>query len=255
MTCKGSQVQVLYRPLLKAGQGPVSEAKELLKQLQSTDKNIHELQTQLEAIPKKVETLEKEIERLYKMIEDSKQSLVNAQKELKLSELNLKSQEEAVAKYNSQLFSARTNEEYKAFLKEIETAETRKKETEDQIIEWMEKIEEIDADIARRQSEIKTEEGTKRAEIEQEKARQADLEKQIKEEQEKRESLRGKTPAGMLSVYDRIGKSKGIIAAALVLDDNRCSGCLNPIPAQKAIEAEHSEEISFCEYCGRILLK
>lgn len=231
------------------------EEKRLLKQLQSSDTKLHELQTQHDAIPKKIKALETEIETLRHGIEELKASRITAQKELKTAELNLGTQEEAVGKYNSQLFSARTNEEYKVFLKEIETAEKNKKAFEDKIIEWMETIERIDKEIVAKEAELKREETAKHSEIESEKAKGAGLEQEIKEEKEKRENFRKAVPTNILAIYDRIQKNKGVLAAALILEGNRCSGCFNLVPDQKAIEAEHSSELSFCEYCGRILIK
>jgi len=229
----------------------VSELKPLLKELQSTDLELHALTAERDAIPKKITDLEQEINLLNRRLEEAKQTLTDSRTELKLAELNLTSQEETLVKYNSQLFSAKTNEEYKAFLREIETTERKKNEIEDGIITLMERIEQEEAELAKREAEKEREESKKKQEIQ---ASQSHLEATIEEVREKYERLRRELPDNILAIYDRIKKNKHGLAVAQILDENRCSGCLNPIPTQQAIEAAHSEELVFCEYCGRILL-
>jgi len=231
----------------------VPDLKELLKELQATDTELHTLTAEREAIPEKIAVLEQEINLLSHRLEEAKQKLTNSRTELKLAELNLTSQEETLAKYNSQLFSAKTNEEYKAFLKEIEIAERKKNEMEDQIIMLMERIEQEEVQLAKRRTEKETEESKKEQEIQAVKASQSQLEARLKEVREKYERLRKELPANILALYDRIKKSKHGLAVARILDANRCSACLNPVPTQQAIEAAHSNTLIFCEYCGRIL--
>lgn len=232
----------------------MSELKPLLKELQTTDLELHTLTAEQDAIPEKIAALEQQINLLNRRLEEAKQKLTNSRTELKLAELNLTSQEEALVKYNSQLFSAKTNEEYKAFLREIETAERKKSEMEDQIITLMERIEQEETQLAKRKTEKETEESKKEQEIQAVKASQLQLETRIEEVREKYERLRREVPENILAIYDRIKKNKQGLAAARILDGSRCSACLNPVPTQQAIEAAHSDEIVFCEYCGRILL-
>ena len=232
----------------------MSELKPLLKELQSTDLELHALTTERDAIPQKIAALEQELNLLNRRLEEAKQTLTDSRTELKLAELNLTSQEETLVKYNSQLFSAKTNEEYKAFLREIETTERKKNEIEDGIITLMERIEQEEAELAKRKAEKEREESKKKQEIQAVKASQSHLEATIEEVREKYERLRRELPDNILAIYDRIKKNKHGLAVAQILDANRCSGCLNPIPTQQAIEAAHSEELVFCEYCGRILL-
>lgn len=232
----------------------MSELKPLLKELQSTDLELHTLTAEQDAIPEKIAALEQEINLLNQRLEEAKQKLTNSRTELKLAELNLTSQEETLVKYNSQLFSAKTNEEYKAFLREIETAERMKNEIEDEIITLMERIELEEAELAKRKTEKETGESKKEQEIQAVKASQSQLEARIEEVREKYERLRREVPENILAIYDRIKKNKQGLAAARIMDGCRCSACLNPVPTQQAIEAAHSEELVFCEYCGRILL-
>jgi len=231
----------------------VPDLKELLKELQAADIELHELTAQRDAIPAKIAGLEEEIAGLHQRFEETKSALSDARKELKLAELDLASREETIARYNSQLFSAKTNEEYKAFLKEIETAERGKRETEDKIITLMERIEQEEARLTEREAERETEERKKRKEIEEVKASQAELDTHIEKVRDKYNRLRAEVPDDVLVIYDRIKKNKGKVAVAHILEDNRCSACLNPVPAQKAIEVAHSDVLLFCEYCGRIL--
>ena len=254
MTCKRSLVQVQYRPSCSLRKGQLPDLKELLKELQATDKELERLTTESEAIPEKISALKDEIQGFRDGFENLKNTLTNSRKDLKLAELNLATQEEALAKYNAQLFSAKTNEEYKAFLKEIETAEKKKAEIEDQIISLMEEIEGEEAEVAKQETEHKQEIAKREAEIKEIEGGKVGLDKQINVLTDKRDRLRGEIPDDTLGIYDRIRESKGTLAVAQILEDERCSACLNPVPTQKVIEASQSENLTFCEYCGRILL-
>ncbi len=232
----------------------MSEVKALLKELQAADLELRQITQQRDDIPKKTSELKSEIERIIRAYEDLKARLTDSRKEQKFAELNLSTQEEAVVKYNSQLYSAKTNEEYKAFLREIETSERLKREAEDKIIEIMERIETQETELAHEETSHKesiTQIETQIVEIEQSKGK---IEERITILEEKRARLRGEIPKDVLAVYDRIAKGKGNIAVVQVLEDNRCSGCLNPIPAQEAIETLHSDKLFLCQYCGRILV-
>ena len=232
----------------------MSELKELLKELQAADAELHNLLSIKQEIPEKVKKLEEEIAELHRRFEETKTALTEARKDIKLAELNLATQEEAVAKYNSQLYSAKTNEEYKAFLKEIETANRKKEEAEDKIIELMELIEQDEAELKTRESERDNEEAKKRSQIKKVKGKEAEIDERLVKVQDKYDRLRKEIPKDLIDIYDRIGRNKEGIAVAQVSEDRRCSVCLNPVPAQKAIEAEHTENLIFCEYCGRILI-
>ncbi len=230
------------------------EVKQLLKELQSTDSELFSLTVSKNAIPKKIDKLKQVIEDIKARFENLKTSVINAKKELKLTELELASKEEAVAKYNSQLYSAKTNEEYKAFLREIETAEKKKSEIEDKIIAIMEKIEAEQAQLKHREAEHEAEIAEQQKEIKEIETEFTELEKKCKIMAEKRERLRSELTPEVLAIYDRIHKNKASIAVAYILEDNRCSACLNPIPAQQVIEIAHTKVLQFCEYCGRILI-
>lgn len=230
------------------------DLKELLSELQATDTHLQKMLTEQEAIPAEIKKLEDAIAELDRRFEETKTALTEARKDLKLAELNLTTQEELVARYNSQLYSAKTNEEYKAFLKEIETAERKKTEAEDRIIELMERIEREETELKKMEEEKGSQQVSFTEDIQKVKAYQAELDEKIKLAQEKYDRLRNELPEDALDLYDRIKNGKQGLAVATMLEGNRCSGCLNPVPDQRAIEAGHSEHLVFCEYCGRILI-
>ncbi len=230
------------------------DLKELLKALQATDTELQELIAQKEAIPTTIEDLKTQIEKLRSDFETLKETLTNSKKNVKLAELNLASQEETLARYNAQLFSAKTNEEYKAFLKEIENSEKKKGLLEDRIIAIMEEIEAEETQLGKRESEHKHEIAAKKTEIAEIQTSEATIVERIQTLTDKRTRLRNEIPKDSLDAYDRIYKNKGALAVAQILEDDRCGACLNPVPAQIAIETSQTDHLTFCEYCGRILV-
>jgi predicted nucleic acid-binding Zn-ribbon protein len=82
---------------------------------------------------------------------------------------------------------------------------------------------------------------------------QQELDAAVREREGQRESLVAAIQPDLLKRYDRVSKSKAGIAVAAVTRD-RCSACLNPVPAQRVLEVERQDCLYSCEACGRILV-
>lgn len=231
------------------------EVKQLLWNLQNADNELKEILTTLEEIPKKINFVRKSIQAKEEEAQEIKERIKNLTKERNFAELDLKEIESKIEKYSAQLYQAKTNEEYKALLNEIDAAKKKKIEIENKIIELMETIEielERDKKMDRDLEEYKKE---KEKKIEEKQRKDKELREELKIVQETIERLRKEVPNDYLQIYDRIKKNKGNIAVSKLTEDNRCSVCFNIIPLQKVIEIQHKKDnLFFCEYCGRLLI-
>jgi len=221
--------------------------------LQQIDTELRTLNDKLAQIPGRVDDLKKAAAAIKAELDQAKLDIVEHKKQYKLCELELKSAEEKVAGYSVQLYSAKTNEQYKAFLKEIETQKKSKNGVEDRMIVLMEETEALDRKVKQNEKnsiELDIETARKVQMLEDE---QKELEAAIATRREQREVTTAAVPADLLKRYERIRTSKGGVAVATVRKE-RCSGCMSPIPAQRILEVDRQDRLYLCEACGRILI-
>ncbi len=229
--------------------------KELLRNLQDVDEEIVRIENDLIEIPEKIKKLEEKIKDENQNLQQAEEGIKDLKKNEKLKELSLQETEEKIAKLSTQLYSAKTNEEYKAFLREIEFAKQEKRKIEDEILELMEEIEEKEKKLPEVKKKIEENIKKLKDEKEKENKRIKELEGKIKELTETRGRILKEIPEQYVKIYEKIRKNKEGIAVARVTEDNRCSVCLNPVPLQKVIEIKNQQnKLFFCEYCGRILI-
>lgn len=224
-----------------------------LLQLQQLDNELTVLENKSKDIPKRIEGIKLVAENKKKELQDSQHRLVELKKQNKLLEVDLKETEDKIGQYSAQLYSAKTNEQYKAFLKEIENQRAEKSAIEDKIIEILEDIENTEKAIKHLESELIEIEKETQDKIQLLKEEAEKIQQAIKERIASRETVCTIIGKETLAIYERIRKGKGGIAV-VTIDDDRCQGCLNPLPPQMILEIRKNERIHFCEYCGRITI-
>jgi hypothetical protein len=231
----------------------VKQSFQLLWTLQQLDTELRTLTEKLGRIPSRVDDLKKAAASIKAELDQAKNDIIEHKKQYKLCEVELKGAEEKVASYSVQLYSAKTNEQYKAFLKEIEGQKKLKASIEDRMIVLMEETEALDRKVKeneKKSAELHSETTRKVEMIEAEKK---EIEAAIATRQQQREATAAAIPAELIKRYERVRASKGGIAVATVRKE-RCSGCLSPIPAQRILEIERQDHLYLCEACGRILI-
>jgi hypothetical protein len=221
--------------------------------LQQLDTELRILNEKLSRIPSRVNDLKKAAAAMKAELDQAKTDIIEHKKQYKLCELELKSTEEKVAGYSVQLYSAKTNEQYKAFLKEIEAQKKQKNSIEDRMIVLMEETEALDRKIKENEKESAELDSETTRKVEMLENEKQELEAAIATRQQQRETTAAAIPAELLNRYERVRASKRGIAVATVRKE-RCSGCLSPIPAQRIVEVDRQDRLYLCEACGRILI-
>ena len=180
-----------------------------LMKLQKIDDVIRALESRLAEIPKEVETLEKEIATEKENLKAAEDGLAEAQKGQRAAEGELSSAEEKFGKYQVQLMSVKSNDEYKAMQRQIEVTKGAISDVETKILEGLDAIEELEGKRATREQEL--EEGQKKVtgmekELDAEKAK---LEAELATESNGREVVLGIIPERLLGEYQTIAKTRG----------------------------------------------
>ena len=224
-----------------------------LRSLQALDDELRILSSKARDIPERIKRLRDEAERARRELDETEQTITEHKKNYKLADVEIKAADEKIAQYSVQLYSAKTNEQYKAFLKEIEAQKKLKAGIEDRMLGLLEESEQLEQ--KRRVSETNVSQNTtdntrKIGALESEKA---ELDAAIAERETRRAELLESLDRNVRRLYDRIHAKKNGIAVARV-DGARCNGCYNPIPPQRMIEIARENRIYTCEACGRILV-
>jgi len=220
-------------------------------EVQQLDHQAAELTVAIDSMPKQIQTLQSQLDNFIHAHEERKKRLAANLKERKDLEGDIKANQEKITRHRDQLYQVKTNEQYKAMLKEIEGEEAGIRKIEDQILEKMiesEEIQKLVQDAAAR--------------LEGEKARVAAEIKHLQDEQQKdvneRESLqaRRKEVAATLSesvleLYERI-RTYRKPPAVVEVRNGLCTACNIQLRPQVYNEIRTGETVMVCENCSRI---
>ncbi len=221
-------------------------------ELQQADLKIGELGAQIDALPSQIQTLEQQLEEFLRAHRDRQERLTANQKERRDMEAEVQAIRQKISKHKDQLYEVKTNEQYRAMLKEIEGEEGNIRGVEDRLLEKMIEAEEIQKAIAEAAARLESE----KSRVASEKAhleglRQADVderERMLKRRQELAQGLSEST----LVIYERVRAGRGGVALAEVRNGfcTACNVCLRP---QLYNDVRANDTVITCESCSRIL--
>jgi predicted nucleic acid-binding Zn-ribbon protein len=220
--------------------------------LQHVDSRIGELTTQIDALPAQIQTLETQLKDFLHAHDERKLRLAANQKERKGLDGEIQLIQTKISKHKGQLYEVKTNEQYKAMLKEIEGEEANIRKIEDKILEKMVEAEDI--------QKLVTEAG---ARLEGEKARVAAESKRlnslreadVKERDEllaQRKNLTAALSGSLLETYERVRRGRRGVAVAEVRD-GYCTACNVRLRPQVYHAIRTNEALLMCESCSRIM--
>ena len=222
-----------------------------LVKLQARDDEIRTLESRLAAIPKEVEALEREIATEKNDVKAAEDALAESQKRQRAAEGELSTAEEKASKYQNQLMSVKSNEEYTAMQKQIEATKNETGDVETKILQGLDTLEELEQERAAREQELK--EGQKKVsgmekELDDEKVK---LEAELAERQEARVELLSVIPEDLFEEYQKIAETRGGVAMAAAVEE-RCQVCMVRIRPQAFHELKLGDKHN-CGSCTRIL--
>ncbi len=220
--------------------------------LQQVDSKIAELTAQIDALPTQIQTLQAQLDAFMHAHEERKKRLAANHKERKDLEGEIKVIQEKISKHRDQLYQVKTNEQYRAMLKEIEGEETHIRKFEDQLLEMMIEAEEVQKLIQEAAARLEGEKArvaneTRRLEAE----RQADVEERG-QLQGRRKELEAALSDSVRDLYERIRVARRGVALAEARD-GLCTACNVRLRPQVYNEVRTHEAVLTCENCLRIL--
>jgi len=230
----------------------LKEERGYLIELQKLELALKDIERRRKELPQQLASLAQEQRIFQTALGEYRQKYDEAIKRHREKEDKLKREGETLKKTRERLYEVKTNKEYQAILKEIETAEVKISELESGIISLLDEI-----DLLWKTLKPKEEEMAARTVNYEE--RKSEIERElagIDEERQQRlgqcEALRKKVSADLLKKFDTIKAANAGVALTSVWKAV-CGGCYMNIPAQMYIDLQKISDIAFCPNCQRII--
>jgi predicted nucleic acid-binding Zn-ribbon protein len=221
-------------------------------ELQQVDLKVAELTGRIDALPAQIQTLQAQLDEFIHAHEERKKRLAENQKERRELESEIKLIQEKITRHKDQLYQVKTNEQYRAMLKEIEGEEANIRKIEDQILEKMIEAEDLQQTLQEAAARLEGEKTRVADEIKNlESERQTDVGEQEQLRTRRRE-LEGSLNEDVLSLYERIRSARGGVAIAPVRN-GLCTACNVWLRPQMNNEILTNDAVLTCENCGRII--
>ncbi len=220
--------------------------------LQNLDEEIKQITLILKKIPLQLKDIDINIETQFQAVTQAQDNLAQNQKKRRTREADIQDIKAHIDKYKHQLGGVKTNKEYSALLKEIEEAQSKIDQKEEEIISEMLNADDIGDEIQK--AELKANEAKEKLSKDKEALifKKKELEEKNKELTLKKEALIPLIPKEQSKLYLEIFKTKNGIPLSPVTDDF-CSICQIRIRPQVLNELKAETQIILCENCGRIL--
>lgn len=224
----------------------------ILVQLQGIDTEIYILRSEKESKPNEIKALEAAFEEKKQHLSDLEKTSLELQKQKKDKELELSSKEESIKKLQSQLYQLKTNNEYKAMLKQIDDTKADASVIEDKILELFDQIDKTKNDIAQEKQRLQEEEKILNAKKKNVQDRIKEIDERLAQLEAQREQIIPDVNPKLFAQYERVLLNRDGLAIVAV-KDNSCRGCNMFVPPQVINLIKMYERIVTCEVCNRIL--
>ena len=219
--------------------------------LQQVDAKIADLTSQIDALPSQIATLEAQLNKFLHAHEDRKQRLSANQKERRDLEGEIQSTQAKISKHKEQLYQVKTNEQYRAMLKEIEGEEANIRGIEDRVLEKMVEGEEVQKNINQTATRLEGE----KARVAAETRRLDSIREACVRERDgvlaRRKELATSLSERVLELYERLRRWRH--DALALVREGACAACNFVLRPQFYNEVRTNEALLECENCRRIL--
>ncbi len=224
----------------------------ILVQLQEKDFRIAEIAEKQKNLPLVIASKRGRLDKAQQDLSESSDNFEAATRERKSLESSLKDAEARITRFKEKIPEIKTNKEYHALLREIESAGKDKSDLEEKILILLEKLDELKAIKTEKENIVKEEEKVFNREKEIIEKDSDQLSGTLKELEVQKGGIITQMDSKLLSEYNRLLiDRKGL--AVVTARKEHCLGCHMRIPPQVFAEIKKNEKISYCLNCKRIL--
>jgi predicted nucleic acid-binding Zn-ribbon protein len=230
----------------------LKESLSFLIEVQKIDSSIGRIFSKKKDLPDKLSGLHETFIKTKTEFDENKKKIDDLAGLHKEREDSLKKGQELLKKTKARQFEVKTNKEYEAILKEIETIEAKNSEAEDQIITLLDEIDRGKAAFVNTEKEFKEFERRYESDRKMIEDELGALDSELKVLQEKSEAVRLKIDSALLKKYEAI-KTINMGLAVVPAWKEVCQGCHMNIPPQLYNELQKTVQLITCPNCNRIL--
>jgi predicted nucleic acid-binding Zn-ribbon protein len=230
----------------------VPEQLQVLKALQVLDRERRELLQHRQQLDDELARLQVELDRVQEMVDSLAGTIAECQEERRELLGKLEHERGLAARAESRLPQIKTQREYLAVLKEVDTAKKQIKELNDQVAVKDRELEALSADKGEKDAEMAAlgeQTAARRTEIE---AVAAGLDAGLAEHGRQRDSLTGQLPAAVRKRYEMLLERRNGLAV-VEARNGACLGCHMHLPPQLFNRLYVAKEVQNCPHCNRLL--
>lgn len=222
-----------------------------LLELQRLDQAIARLEAEGRAIPQEIQALEARLTEARAGLDQAKAKADQIQKERRAKERELDEATINTKKKQARLFEIKTNEEYSAVLREIESLKEKSSKLEEEILNLLEKGDVAAKTVTDAEKGFKAAEALHQNERTEKEGHLARLRQELANLQEARKGQASRLDTDLLRQYTRLRKSRGV--AVVAVKDGSCGGCGISLTPQTYTEVRRNDRMFTCSSCNRIL--
>lgn len=224
----------------------------LLIQLQSIESDLADLKARKQELPKKRELLEEKLSAHENHLQSEQDRLESLRKDHRAREADLATGVERIKKAKSRLLEVKTNKEYEATLKEIDSSTDANGMTEDAIIGLLEEIDRTAGLVATETSVMEERRKNYQQETNLIDEEFNSIDSRLQDKAHEQDALRALIGSAFIKKFDLIrGRRNG--RAVVAVRNEVCEGCHMNIPPQMFNDLIRSEELMLCPHCTRII--
>ena len=221
--------------------------------VQDRDVAVQKIEQELARIPQERGVLEGHITAEEANIEAASHAL--KEKEVERSELDteIKSKEEAIARFRTQQLEVKKNDEYRALTHQIEQTEQEISDLEERGIELLLEIDETSETFQEEKATIDARIVEEKNQISLLSEREVNLKASIDEAKAAVETARSVVDENYLSHYDRVKKLSKRPPYVVRIEAHKCGGCHLRVSNEVNGSALVAGEPHFCDQCARMV--
>ena len=230
----------------------VQEQMGVLKELQSLDQELNRIRQGREELDAEQAALGADVEKIRSMLESLTAEIEALEDQRRELNQALEQEKDNVQKAEGRLPSIKTQKEYVAVLKEIDTAKKLNKDLQEQMQEKEREIEALNRDREEKGAELEALQenvGARQVEID---GQLAGFEKTLSEKGSTRDSLLDQLPTPIRKRYQLLLERRGGVAV-VEARNGACLGCNMHLPPQLFNSLFLNQEIQSCPHCNRLL--
>ncbi len=223
----------------------------VLQELHRLHGQLSDLRSRLERGPRQIQAAETHVHKVDQDLEAAKEHVKRTRITADQKELQLGEREGRIVDMRAKLNSCTTNREYQTFLEQIAADEQANSVLSDEILELLDKVNELQGGVERVQLQKQKLEQELESVHRRVDDSRATLEMEITRLTEDLAAAEQKLPADYRIDYQRLVNARGAEAMA-PLDGDCCGGCFQTVTPQTVNELMLSKPV-FCKACGCIL--